>query len=88
MGEHHEHEDATKDSYANDTYINASLEKNGNYTISCEVVSMIPKETVKEVMGGLMGAITEGLKGKKTEDGKDHDGNIKDLDDEFKKEID
>lgn len=49
---------------------------------------MIPKETVKEVMGGLMGAITEGLKGKKTEDGKDHDGNIKDLDDEFKKEID
>ncbi len=32
--EHHEHEDATKDSYANDTYINASLEKNGNYSIS------------------------------------------------------
>ena len=88
VGEHHEHEDATKDSYANDTYINASLEKNGNYTISCEVVSVIPKETVKEVMGGLMGAITEGLKGKKTEDGKDYDGNIKDLDDEFKKEID
>ena len=88
MGEHHEHEDATKDSYANDTYTNASLEKNGNYTISCEVVNVIPKETVKEVMGGLMGAITEGLKGKKTEDGKDHDGNIKDLDDEFKKEID
>lgn len=88
VGEHHEHEDATKDSYANDTYTNASLEKNGNYTISCEVVSVIPKETVKEVMGGLMGAITEGLKGKKTEDGKDHDGNIKDLDDEFKKEID
>ena len=52
MGEHHEHEDATKDSYANDTYINASLEKNGNYTISCEVVSVIPKETVKEVMNG------------------------------------
>ena len=88
MGEHHEHEDATKDSYANDTYINASIEKNGNYTISCEVVSVIPKETVKEVMGGLMGAFMEGLKGKKTEDGKDHDGNIKDLDDEFKKEID
>lgn len=88
VGEHHEHEDATKDSYANDTYINASLEKNGNYTISCEVVSVIPKETVKEVMGGLMGAITEGLKGKKTEDGKDHDGIINDLDDEFKKEID
>ena len=88
VGEHHEHEDATKDSYANDTYTNASLEKKGNYTISCEVVSVIPKETVKEVMGGLMGAITEGLKGKKTEDGKDHDGNIKDLDDEFKKEID
>lgn len=88
VGEHHEHEDATKDSYANDTYINASLEKNGNYTISCEVVSVIPKETVKEVMDGLMGAITEGLKGKKTEDGKDHDGIINDLDDEFKKEID
>ena len=88
VGEHHEHEDATKDSYANDTYINAGLEKNGNYTISCEVVSVIPKETVKEVMGGLMGAITEGLKGKKTEDGKDHDGNIKDFDDELKKEID
>ena len=88
VGEHHEHEDATKDSYANDTYINASLEKNGNYTISCEVVNVIPKETVKEVMGGLMGTITEGLKGKKTEDGKDYDGNIKDLDDEFKKEID
>ena len=88
VGEHHEHEDATKDSNANDTYINASLEKNGNYTISCEVVNVIPKETVKEVMGGLMGAITEGLKGKKTEDGKDYDGNIKDLDDEFKKEID
>lgn len=87
VGEHHEHEDATKDSYANDTYINASLEKNGNYTISCEVVSVIPKETVKEVMGGLMDAITEGLKGKKTEDGKDHDGDIKDLDDAFKKEI-
>ena len=87
VGEHHEHEDATKDSYANDTYINASLEKNGNYTISCEVVSVIPKETVKEVMGGLMGAITEGLKGKKTEDGKDHDGDIKDLEDELKKEI-
>lgn len=87
VGEHHEHEDATKDSYANDTYINVSLEKNGNYTISCEVVSVIPKETVKEVMGGLMDAITEGLKGKKTEDGKDHDGDIKDLDDEFKKEI-
>lgn len=88
MGEHHEHKDATKDSYANDTYINASLEKNGNYTISCEVVNVIPKETVKEVMGGLMGAIMEGLKGKKTEDGKDHDGDIKDLDDAFKKEID
>ena len=88
VGEHHEHEDATKDSNANDTYINASLEKNGNYTISCEVVNVIPKETVKEVMGGLMGTITEGLKGKKTEDGKDYDGNIKDLDDEFKKEID
>ena len=88
VGEHHEHDDATKDSYANDTYFNASLEKNGNYTISCEVVSVIPKETMKEVMGGLMGAITEGLKGKKTEDGKDHDGDIKDLDDEFKKEID
>lgn len=88
VGEHHEHEDATKDSYANDTYINASIEKNGNYTISCEVVSVIPKETVKEVMGGLMGAFMEGLKGKKTEDGKDHDGDIKDLDDEFKKEID
>ena len=88
VGEHHEHEDATKDSYANDTYINARLEKNGNYTISCEVVSVIPKETVKEVMDGLMGAITEGLKSKKTEDGKDHDGIIKDLDDEFKKEID
>ena len=88
VGEHHEHEDATKDSNANDTYINASLEKNGNYTISCEVVNVIPKETVKEVMGGLMGTITEGLKGKKTEDGKDHDGNIKDFDDELKKEID
>lgn len=88
VGEHHEHEDATKDSNANDTYINASLEKNGNYTISCEVVNVIPKETVKEVMGGLMGTITEGLKGKKTEDGKDYDGNIKDLNDEFKKEID
>ena len=88
VGEHHEHEDATKDSNANDTYINASLEKNGNYTISCEVVNVIPKETVREVMGGLMGTITEGLKGKKTEDGKDYDGNIKDLDDEFKKEID
>ena len=88
VGEHHEHENATKDSYANDTYINARLEKNGNYTISCEVVSVIPKETVKEVMGGLMGAITEGLKGKKTEDGKDHDGIINGLDDEFKKEID
>lgn len=88
VGEHHEHEEATKDSYANDTYINARLEKNGNYTISCEVVSVIPKETVKEVMGGLMGAITEGLKGKKTEDGKDHDGIINGLDDEFKKEID
>lgn len=89
VGEHHEHEDATKDSYANDTYINASIEKNGNYTISCEVVSVIPKETVKEVMGGLMGAfMMEGLKGKKTEDDKDHDGDIKDLDDEFKKEID
>ena len=88
VGEHHEHEDATKDSNANDTYINASLEKNGNYTISCEVVNVIPKETVKEVMGGLMGTITEGLKGKKTGDGKDLDGNIKDLDDEFKKEID
>lgn len=87
VGEHHEHEDATKDSYANDTYINASLEKNGKYTISCEVVSVIPKETVKEVMGGLMGAITEGLKGKKTEDGKDHDDDIKDLEDGFKKEI-
>lgn len=69
VGEHHEHEDATKDSYANDTYINASIEKNGNYTISCEVVSVIPKETVKEVMGGLMGAfMMEGLKGKKTEE--------------------
>ena len=88
VGEHHEHEDATKDSYANDTYINASLEKNGNYTISCEVVNVIPKETVKEVMDGTMGAFMEGLKGKKTEDGKDHDGDIKDLDDEFKKEID
>ena len=88
VGEHHEHEDATKDSNANDTYINASLEKNGNYTISCEVVNVIPKETVKEVMGGLMGTITEGLKGKKTEDGKDHDGDIKDLEDELKKEID
>ena len=87
VGEHHEHEDATKDSNANDTYINASLEKNGNYTISCEVVNVIPKETVKEVMGGLMGTITEGLKGKKTEDGKDHDGDIKDLEDELKKEI-
>lgn len=87
VGEHHEHEDATKDSYANDTYINASLEKNGNYTISCEVVSVIPKETVKEVMDGTMGAFMEGLKGKKTEDGKDHDGDIKDLEDEFKKEI-
>ena len=40
---------------------------------------MIPKETVKEMMGGLMGAfMMEGLKGKKTEDGKDHDGDIKD----------
>lgn len=87
VGEHHEHEDATKDSYANDTYINASLEKNGNYTISCEVVSVIPKETVKEVMDGTMGAFMEGLKGKKTEDGKGHDGDIKDLEDEFKKEI-
>ena len=87
VGEHHEHEDATKDSYANDTYINASLEKDGNYTISCEVVSVIPKETVKEVMDGTMGAFMEGLKGKKTEDGKDHDGDIKDLEDEFKKEI-
>ena len=87
VGEHHEHEDATKDSYANDTYINASLEKNGNYTISCEVVSVIPKETVKEVMDGTMGAFMEGLKGKKTEDGKDHDGDIKDLEDELKKEI-
>ena len=87
VGEHHEHEDATKDSYANDTYINASLEKNGNYTISCEVVSVIPKETVKEVMDGTMGAFMEGLKGKKAEDGKDHDGDIKDLEDELKKEI-
>ena len=87
VGEHHEHEDATKDSYANDTYINASLEKNGNYTISCEVVSVIPKETVKEVMDGTMGAFMEGLKGKKTEDGKGHDGDIKDLEDELKKEI-
>ena len=87
VGEHHEHEDATKDSNANDTYINASLEKNGNYTISCEVVNVIPKETVKEVMDGTMGAFMEGLKGKKTEDGKDHDGDIKDLEDELKKEI-
>ena len=39
-------------------------------------------------MGGLMGAFMEGQKGKKAEDGKDHDGNIKDLDDEFKKKID
>ena len=39
------------------------------------------------MMDGLMGAITEGLKSKKTEDGKDHDGIINDLDDEFKKEI-
>ena len=88
VGEHHEHEDATEDSYANDTYINASLEKNGNYTISCDVISVIPKETVKELMGGLMTGILEGLKGKKSDDGKNHDGDIKDLDGEFKQGID
>lgn len=36
VGEHHEHEDATKDSYANDTYINASIEKKGSSTFLLE----------------------------------------------------
>ena len=35
----------------------------------------------------ILRAIKEGLKGTKTEDGKEHNGDIKDLDDAFKKEI-
>ena len=60
VGEHHEHEDATEDSYANDTYINVEKELSGNYTISCDVISVIPKETVKELMGGLMSGFLKG----------------------------
>lgn len=59
LGEFKEHNDATGTTYENDTYNENYLEPdNGEYGTFTKVVSIIPKETVKAMVGGLVEEFT------------------------------
>lgn len=63
-GEYRDHEDATKDSYAIDSYCVVAENENG-YTIHTEDKAIIPQSDVKEIVGA---ALETGIKDKKITD--------------------
>lgn len=77
VGEKHDHEAASDEHLENDSYMTVEMDENGGYSISNEVVNVIPKSAVKELMAGLV----DGLKEMKDKDGKK-------LGDSFKEEFD
>lgn len=80
VGEKHDHEAASKDNLENDSYFTVEVDENGGYSITNEVVNVVPKSDVKE----LMSALGDGLKGVKSM--KDENG--KKLGDSFKEIVD
>lgn len=60
LGQSHVHEDATDTSYENDTYTTASIDgEDDTYSISTEVVNVIPQSELKGMVGGLIGELKD-----------------------------
>lgn len=54
IGESHDHEDATDDDYESDTYRTVLVEDSGDYSVDVSVVSTIPQEDLKMLVGGIV----------------------------------
>ena len=55
IGQSHTHEDATATTYENDTYSTVTLDTSDyTYSITTEVVNIIPKSTLKDMVGGIV----------------------------------
>lgn len=54
IGESHDHEDASDEDYESDTYRTASVEDSGDYGVDVTVVSIIPQEDLKVLVGGIV----------------------------------
>lgn len=55
IGESHDHEDASDEDYESDTYRTASVDDSGDYGVDVTVVSIIPQEDLKVLVGGIVG---------------------------------
>lgn len=55
IGESHDHEDASDEDYESDTYRTASVDDSGDYGVDVTVVSTIPQEDLKVLVGGIVG---------------------------------
>lgn len=54
VGERTIHEDATDSQYESDTFVSVSTDDDGTYHISTDVVNIIPREDIKELVGTLV----------------------------------
>lgn len=60
IGESNSHEDATETSYENHTYTTVSTDdENGTYSISTEVVNIVPQSDIKALVGGIVGELKD-----------------------------
>lgn len=76
IGEFSDHEDATDSQYENDTYIIIESDpEEGTYSITNKIVNIIPRSTVKELVGGILTAFSE-------------ENLPEDFDEEFDKQVD
>lgn len=55
LGKSHTHKDATETTYENDLYSTVELDTlDGTYSIKTEVINIIPRSAIKEMVGGLV----------------------------------
>lgn len=60
LGESNSHEDATETAYENHTYTTVSTDdENGTYSISTEVVNIVPQSDIKALVGGIVGEFND-----------------------------
>lgn len=58
IGESHTHEDETETTYENDTYVTATFDPtNYTYSITTDIVSILPQESVKDLTGKVVGLL-------------------------------
>lgn len=60
LGETTEHEDATENQYANDTYNSVWVDEDGCYHVSFDVINTIPQDDIKALVSGVVEELSPG----------------------------